>query len=67
MDSPPRPTCCLWQILKKKKSDEPRNSNKNNSASYYGDWGIDENIDAVNSIFPKKKQETLRKKKKERN
>lgn len=56
MDSPTRSTCCLWQPLKKKKSDEQKNS-----VSYYGDWGIDENINAVNSIFPKKKQGTLRK------
>lgn len=66
MDSPPKPACCLWQLLKKKKNNEPRDSDKSNSA-YYGDWGIDENIDAVNSIFPKKKQKTLRKEKEKKN
>lgn len=62
MDSPPRPSCCLWQLFKKKKSEEPRNSNKKNLSNYYGDWGVDGNIDAENSIFPKKKQEKDKKK-----
>lgn len=66
MDSPSsqRSACsCLWQALKKKRSDERRSSKNTRFTAYYGDWGMDENIYTVNSNFPKKEQESLKKEK----
>lgn len=50
--------CCFWQPLKKKNEGKKKGNKNSNSRiiGYYGDWGIDENIDFEQHTKPENRK-----------